>query len=275
MGKLIFIMSLLLLSILMVNVVSAKEIWTFNNFKNNYKVYKSATCDVQGKKSCPEELGWQGDKIKFIFKLKEPTADTLKFNLYVSYRITSKPINIYVNDHIIVKKFVVRDSGMYTFEFSKSLLKNSKTNEIKIEMKDIKVGYGMPSQGFVIGSVSLEDVLSFCQSHPYYSSPTPIANQACCYNGNIVNSNAIVVGDSYNRFLCYNGQMYLHDGDVSSWWPNVIRIQISCNNVGGYYANPNYPWSATQQEWQGGWKSGNSEGIICGNGKVCNNGVCS
>ncbi|MFA4953241.1 MAG: LamG-like jellyroll fold domain-containing protein [Candidatus Pacearchaeota archaeon] len=115
---------------------------------------------------------------------------------------------------------------------------------------------------------------SWCQSHPFYSSPTSVAGQACCFNKSVVNSNAIAVGDQWNRFLCYNGQVYVHDGDVSSWWPNVIRVSTSCDVKGNYYANPNYPWSATQQEWMGGWKNGSGDGILCNAGKICSSGSC-
>ncbi|MFA4953264.1 MAG: hypothetical protein WC584_03505 [Candidatus Pacearchaeota archaeon] len=112
--------------------------------------------------------------------------------------------------------------------------------------------------------------LAFCQSHPLYSSPTPVTGQACCFNKSVVNSNAIAVGDQWNRFLCYNGQMYVHDG-VSR---DTIRVNTSCRVVGNYYAYPNYPWNATKQEWMGGWKQGNGNGVACGEGKICSNGVC-
>ncbi|MFA4953565.1 MAG: hypothetical protein WC584_05050 [Candidatus Pacearchaeota archaeon] len=121
--------------------------------------------------------------------------------------------------------------------------------------------------GYIPENMPLND---FCQSHPFYSSPTSFTSQACCYNKQVVNSNSIAPGDSYNRFLCYNGQVYIHDGDVSSWWQNVIRVSTSCDVKGNYYASPNYP----NPLWQGGWKQGNGNGIACGEGKVCKDSVC-
>lgn len=157
MGKLKFLIFLFLVLIFVMNFASASTIWEFHNFVNKYHVYKTATCNVLEKKSCPSELGWQGDKIKFNFKLKQKTADKAVFNLDVGYVINKKKIDVYVNDKRIAKKIEIKSTGRYSFEFSKSLLKSSKTNEIRIEMKDVKVGYGQPPQGFVFNSVSLEN----------------------------------------------------------------------------------------------------------------------
>jgi len=114
---------------------------------------------------------------------------------------------------------------------------------------------------------------TFCQSHTYYSSPSSATGQACCFNGQVVNSNTITPGDTYNRFLCYDGQIFSHTHGIATdtWTTNVA----SCSVKGKYYAYPNYPWSATQQEWQGGWKLGSGQNIICNSGKTCDGkGVC-
>ena len=159
MNKTILIVASLFISALLIASVSAQEIWQFNNFVNKYKVYSSSSCNVLKTKSCPSEFGWQGKTMKFTFKLdsSQTLTDNLKFNFYVSWFIDQRPIDVSVNGYRIAQGFIVNGNGEYSFEFSKSLLKPGKNNEIKIEMKNIKVGYGRPPQGFVLGSVSFED----------------------------------------------------------------------------------------------------------------------
>ena len=67
--------------------------------------------------------------------------------------------------------------------------------------------------------------------------------------------------------------MYILDESVISL-PNFIRVSSSCSIVGNYYANPNYPWTVTHQEWMGGWKLGNGEEIECREKMSCQQAVC-
>ena len=157
MRKLILITSTFFVFILLLSMVSAGEIWKFDNFENKYKVWKSAKCNVEKSKSCPSEFGWQGKSLTFDFNLNQKTSDTMIFNLVSGYHITSVPVDIYVNNKKIAENKKIGLIGPYSFEFPSSLLKEGKKNTVKIIVKDIKVGYGKPAAGFILSSVSLSN----------------------------------------------------------------------------------------------------------------------
>lgn len=150
------ILTVILAFMLLIPIVLAGDVlWEFDNFENKYKVYGSYTCDISKDKPCVNELGWQGKSIKFKFPLDEDMTDVLKFNFYVDYRASTKPVDIYSGKYKIVEDLIVDDRGWYSVEIPKNpLLKKS---EIKIRIKDVKVGYGKPAQGFVLGKISLEN----------------------------------------------------------------------------------------------------------------------
>ncbi|MEK6885387.1 MAG: hypothetical protein AABX17_00290 [Nanoarchaeota archaeon] len=156
-SRLLIIFSMVLMAVFTMNLISAGvgTIWNYNNFANYYNVYNIATCSIQGVRGCPNELGWQGSDIGFKFYLDKTLSGNSKFNLNVGYFSSSKPIDIYVSGHRIASDYLVNSAGLYSFEFPSSYLRPNRFNTIRIIMKDVSVGYGYPSQGFVISSVSL------------------------------------------------------------------------------------------------------------------------
>lgn len=145
--------ALILLSPLM---VSAREIWKFDNFTNFYRVYEHYNCYIDGGRACPSEFGWQGNLISFIFPLERKPIGMMKFNFQTDWFINAKPIDIYVNDYHIAENFMVSNTGLYSFPFPAKYLRVSDRNVIKIVMRDIHVGYGYPSAGFILEQVSLD-----------------------------------------------------------------------------------------------------------------------
>ena len=142
-------------------VFSEGEIWTFSNFLNKYKVYGSATCDVQGIKPCPNELSWQGNSIKFKFKLSSTEELTemvlFRFNVdyYTNYGKPDAILNIKVGKFI--KTITVNGQGVYDTEIPKSYFKAG-TNKIQMKGTNIKVGYGRHPPTLVLDYVSLENL---------------------------------------------------------------------------------------------------------------------
>ena len=147
--------------LLVAPLISASEIWSFDNFINKYKVYGSATCDVQGIKPCPNELSWQGKSIKFKFNLDslEGLTDTLKFNFNVVYYTNYGKDKDAILD-IKLKKYssriAVNSTGLYSIDIPKSQLKIGK-NTIQIKGTNINVGYGKYTPTVVLNRVSLEN----------------------------------------------------------------------------------------------------------------------
>lgn len=146
----------LVMVVAFIGVASAETTLTFNNFVNNYKVFHSANCDIQKTKTCPSELGWQGSTITFKFKPTQITNTDVEFDLGVGYWITTQPIDIYANNKRIITGYVIADSGDYIFSIPSSYFKAGKSNSIKVVVRDVKVGYGKPSTGFVISQVSVK-----------------------------------------------------------------------------------------------------------------------
>ena len=157
--KSIFILAILVL--LAIPLISAQEIWSFNNFLNKYKVYGSATCDINKTKPCPNELSWQGKSIKFKFNLNslEGLSDTLKFKFNVVYYTNYGKNKDAILD-IKVKKYstriTVNKTGLYSVEIPKSQLKIGK-NTIQIKGTNINVGYGKYTPTVVLNYVSFEN----------------------------------------------------------------------------------------------------------------------
>ena len=124
---------------------------------------------------------------------------------------------------------------------------------------DYRINLGIIDKNKLLGIVNVDS--AFCQLNPYFSSKTPIINQACCFNSQVVSS-GILATDQYNRFLCVDGKIYDHIHGTNDIWTTHKK---SCNVVGNYFAFPNYP----NAEWQGGWIKGNGENVICADGKIC------
>jgi len=100
---------------------------------------------------------------------------------------------------------------------------------------------------------------------------SPLLSGNCCWNNieiikNDLDSALAIVNDGWFRFLCHDGQVFVHDGVNEG----TIRVP-ECTVKGGFYAFPNYP----DAEWMGGWKSGNGEGTVCDAGKTCQSGACA
>ncbi|MDO8647127.1 MAG: hypothetical protein Q7R70_01795 [Candidatus Diapherotrites archaeon] len=106
---------------------------------------------------------------------------------------------------------------------------------------------------------------------PAVCSHSPLQNGNCCWNTNEIikddlDSALAIVNDGWFRFLCHDGQVFVHDG------VNEGTIRVSeCTVKGPFFAFPNYP----DAEWEGGWRSGNGEGIVCDTGKTCQSGACA
>ena len=134
-------------------------IWSWGYFWNPYRVFKSWTCDVNGNQYCPTEFGWQGSSITFKFKLNgsEQLTDLVKFNFGIGSVFTAQPVTIYAGSSLkkIQGNIIVNHSGTYSVEIPSAVFKKG-TNYIQIYVTGVKVGYGRPTQGFLLGSVSLE-----------------------------------------------------------------------------------------------------------------------
>ncbi|MDO8647084.1 MAG: hypothetical protein Q7R70_01575 [Candidatus Diapherotrites archaeon] len=112
-----------------------------------------------------------------------------------------------------------------------------------------------------------------CTDTDCTNNSTPQPGGTCCSSGQKIQSNTIIPGDSSNRLLCYNGQIFSHwhykdqpnNPDLAEnggWAQNVPQ----CTIKGNYYAKPQLP----NDEWNGGWSAGTGNGVLCGAGKKCN-----
>jgi len=140
-----------------------KIIWEFDNFVNFYKRYGSRTCDVTGTKPCPEELSWQGNKVKFKFSLDgtEELTDIVKFNfnVFFSNYATDKDAMVAVYAGKRPKKvaddIVIDRLGTFSVEVPSAVFSEGK-NYVQIRGKNIRVGYGKNPPNFNIDFASLE-----------------------------------------------------------------------------------------------------------------------
>ncbi|MFA4953556.1 MAG: putative Ig domain-containing protein, partial [Candidatus Pacearchaeota archaeon] len=182
-----------------------------------------------------------------------------------------KSSNVYLteittNSMIKISKDISFESESEVLELNLPAISDSISAKLRMKIQYIG-GFGEEVDFIIVP----EEKSTFCQSNYFYSSPTSVSGQSCCFEGKSIPSNSIAPGE--NRFLCYNGRIYVHDGDVISL-PNFVRVSSSCSIVGNYYANSNYPWTATNQEWMGGWKLGIGEGLECRENMVCKQSAC-
>lgn len=138
----------------------AGYVWDFYNFYNPYSVWGSATCNVSKNQRCPSEIGWQGRSITFAFNIKDMSAlsEDLDFEIGVGYFINRQYFEIYAGHGGSVKKLKslwIGAGGAVITAPKKVFAKGS--NFIQVVMPNARVGYGMPSQGFVFDSASLYD----------------------------------------------------------------------------------------------------------------------
>ena len=162
-------------------------------------------------------------------------------------------VRVYIDNQIVIDAW--RGGGATLFSGEKDL--SGGNHEIKVEYFE--------DSGPALIQFSWENiVVGSCKPGEYKSNPG--TGNSCCFNGQEIKPNALVSND--NRFLCADGQLYVHDGET--YGLPIQRVQTSCTIKGNYYAYPNYP----NAEWQGGWKQGNGEGVQCGSDKFCNNGIC-
>lgn len=136
-------------------------VWSFDNFYNNYKLYKTASCDVEKLKTCRNELSWMGNQITFKYTL--PTlgglGDTLRFNFYVTYYDNyGKPKDaiLEIVSGQYKTELTVNSVGLWSVDIPKSSLMLGK-NQIRMKGKNIDPGYGHHPPTVVLSYVELEN----------------------------------------------------------------------------------------------------------------------
>lgn len=142
-------------------LISAQEIWHFDNFVNRYRVYGNANCNIEGTKPCPNELSWEGNSIKFRFNLNsiEGLSDNLIFKFNVIYYARSsrgKDANLEIKAGKYKTSLTGNSTGLYSVSIPKIYFKAGR-NAITIKGRNINEGYGNHPPTVVLGWISLEN----------------------------------------------------------------------------------------------------------------------
>lgn len=150
--KLIAIFSLIIIVFICVQVSAESTIWQFDNFVNKYRVYGESVCNVDKDKPCVSELGWQGDTMSFKFNLDDNTitSEYVTFQFSIQYFSDIK-LNVYAGKPAKkITQLEINRDGTYSVSIPSSYFVEGKKNTIKLASPNVRVGYGRPTQGFVI-----------------------------------------------------------------------------------------------------------------------------
>lgn len=131
--------------------------------------FKSTTCDVLTGKTCPNEMGWEGNIVTYAFVLPQgDLTDSLAFKFNVNYRNygVSKNVLLRVSAGKSTTSLTVLNSsldinrlGEFSVIIPKSLFAQGATNYIQLYGTNITpIGYGTNPPNFKISSISLNQI---------------------------------------------------------------------------------------------------------------------
>ncbi len=231
-NKTLCVFSLLVLVMTILPLVCSETLWTFDNFRNRYKVYGSASCAVFGTAACPNEMGWEGNKISFTFPLKNIASlpGVLQFNIGSNYYINDKIIDILVNGRKVASGYIVDGWGTHSVTFTRAAVVNG-PNAISIVMH-APVGYGNPSAGFVLDYVSLESVDESIL-------PNCFKNADCGVNGLIDSKfcTGLKPSQNYITYVCKNPGASGYCTDTTSVVLKPACVAKACTAFGANYCD--------------------------------------
>ena len=150
--SLMVLFSLGILILISGSVYAESTIWQFDNFVNKYRVYGESVCNVDKNKPCVSELGWQGDTMSFKFNLDDGaiTSEYVTFQFSIDYFSPIK-LNVYAGKPAKkITQLEMNHDGTYSVSIPSSYFIEGKKNTIKLASPNVRVGYGRPTQGFVI-----------------------------------------------------------------------------------------------------------------------------
>ena len=133
-------------------------LWESHEFVNPYRVFGRAVCRIdlenpQNSTPCSKELGWQGRAIDFRFPLHATNdlPDLCAFFLEVETIFTAQPVVVYAGRPLrkVGEIESLNAPGSYRAYVPRSLLRTN-GNTIRLYVKDLRVGYGQPTQGFLL-----------------------------------------------------------------------------------------------------------------------------
>jgi hypothetical protein len=217
----------------------SNTIWVFSNFVPIYKVFSTYTCDINKVSAlpvqygCPAEYGWEGNKVKFKFKLdgNEQFTDLLKFYFDVSTVFTSEKVDIYAGageGKKVVSGILVDHPDVYVAEVPSRLFKKG-ANFVTIKINGLSVGYGKPTQGLVLESVALANYRDYI--YPSLDCPLVVLDKNSLLTWQ---DNDFAVGDKYLDFS-YKSDFSKNSYSrysvksspkaISKWYKSLLKLE--------------------------------------------------
>jgi hypothetical protein len=145
---------------------SGNFIWEVTSFDSGV-FFSGANCSVSTSDFCPQEMGWEGNTVFYIFDIgaNQNLSAKLKFEFHVTGLNYQGTENVRLeiscgsnlnNLSVIESDLEINQIGSFSVLFDANLLQNGVTNFIKVYGKNISpIGYGYNPPNFKINYVAL------------------------------------------------------------------------------------------------------------------------